>query len=307
MTPTLVAVAIMASILGAGRSFAPQLDDPSFSPIVDRPAYFSGKQPVVWIDEAHHNFHTISHGYRAFASLLTHDGYRVEPNTEPFNHRRLKGCSVLVVANALGVEKMNAPGADRAAFTSQECSEITTWVRGGGSLLLVADHYPAGGAADSLARRFGVGMSDGYAADTLHFESAGDPTWLVFSKENGLIADHAITRGRDSTQAVRKVVSFTGQSLSIPDGASAFLRLSDAALDMLPPELDESHAVSASGRAQGVALTFGRGRIVVLGEAAMLTAQLGGPKHQRVGMNRPGNDDRQLALNIMHWLSRALN
>jgi hypothetical protein len=26
----------------------------------------------------------------------------------------------------------------------------------------------------------------------------------------------------------------------------------------------------------------------------------------RVGMNVPGYDNRQLALNIMHWLSRAL-
>jgi len=44
---------------------------------------------------------------------------------------------------------------------------------------------------------------------------------------------------------------------------------------------------------------------VVLGEAGMLRAQRdrnGAP----VGMNVPGYDNRQLALNIMHWLSRAL-
>jgi len=59
----------------------------------------------------------------------------------------------------------------------------------------------------------------------------------------------------------------------------------------------------ARGRAQGVALQFGSGRVVVLGEAAMLTAQIGGDGHP-FGMNVPGNDDRQLALNILHWLSR---
>jgi hypothetical protein len=41
---------------------------------------------------------------------------------------------------------------------------------------------------------------------------------------------------------------------------------------------------------------------VVLGEAAMLTAQVA-PKGFRFGMNVSGTDNRQLALNIMHWLS----
>ena len=73
-------------------------------------------------------------------------------------------------------------------------------------------------------------------------------------------------------------------------------------------------AVSAAGRAQGIALMFGKGRVVVLGEAAMLSAQLfTGPAAQlvgkdeiRIGMNYPGIDNRQLALNIMHWLSGLL-
>ena len=63
--------------------------------------------------------------------------------------------------------------------------------------------------------------------------------------------------------------------------------------------------VSAKGRAQGVALEVGQGRVVVLGEAGMLSAQRdrrGSP----VGMNFPGYDNRKFALNIMHWLSRLL-
>ena len=41
-----------------------------------------------------------------------------------------------------------------------------------------------------------------------------------------------------------------------------------------------------------------------MGEAAELSAQLGG--RGRMGMNAPGIDNRQMALNIMHWLSRQL-
>jgi hypothetical protein len=45
--------------------------------------------------------------------------------------------------------------------------------------------------------------------------------------------------------------------------------------------------------------------VVVLGEAGMLRAQRE-RNGQLVGMNVPGYDNRQMALNIMHWLSRIL-
>jgi hypothetical protein len=63
---------------------------------------------------------------------------------------------------------------------------------------------------------------------------------------------------------------------------------------------------SARDYAQGVALQFGKGRVVILGEAAMLTAQLDGKTRKPFGMNVKGTDDRQLALNTMHWLSGVL-
>jgi hypothetical protein len=45
----------------------------------------------------------------------------------------------------------------------------------------------------------------------------------------------------------------------------------------------------------------------VLGEAAMLSAQfITGPNAMKFGMNRTDIDNRQLALNIMHWLSGLL-
>jgi hypothetical protein len=56
-------------------------------------------------------------------------------------------------------------------------------------------------------------------------------------------------------------------------------------------------------------MRFGKGRVVVLGEAALLSAQIatspdGNPQRQKkFGMDAPGNDDRQFALNVLHWLS----
>jgi hypothetical protein len=55
-------------------------------------------------------------------------------------------------------------------------------------------------------------------------------------------------------------------------------------------------------------MPFGEGRVAVFGEAAMFSAQVATiDGHSfKVGMNVPGNDDRQFALNVMHWLARLI-
>ena len=54
----------------------------------------------------------------------------------------------------------------------------------------------------------------------------------------------------------------------------------------------------------GAALTHGRGRVVVFGEAAMLTAQLAGPQRMPVGMNAPeAVHHPRLVLNAVRWLA----
>ena len=71
-----------------------------------------------------------------------------------------------------------------------------------------------------------------------------------------------------------------------------------------------SRSASLAGRAQGLAMTVGNGKIVVLGEAAMLSAQIASFPDGSVvkaGMNVPGNDNRQFALNALHWLSGLID
>jgi hypothetical protein len=291
---------------------AQQVADSTFDTRVAHPAFVT-RHPRVLFDEAHHNFHTSTGRYRAFAGLVTHDGCVVTPGTQPFAAASLAGYDLLVIANALGSDRMSDSTASRPAFTEPECDAVRDWVRAGGSLLLIADHVPMGSAARVLAARFGVDMRDGVTIDTsaTHFEQM-NPSLLLYSRGNGLLRDHPITRGRDSTERVDRVLTFTGQSLAGPKGSVAFLALSPQALDLIVPSLQAAmktspdQGVSAAGRAQGIALEFGRGRVVVLGEAAMLSAQVTGPNRVPIGMNVPGSDDRQLALNIVRWLARLL-
>jgi len=283
---------------------AQQQADPEFDTRVAKPA-FTKNYPRVLFDEAHNNFHTTNGRYKPFSDLLTNDGYHIVRNLKTFAKQSLTTFKVLVIANAIGADDMDEEGADRSAFTDGECDAVRDWVKEGGALLLIADHAPFGGAAENLGKRFGVEMSKGYTFDPEnHLKELASPTILVFSLENQLLLAHAITRGRNDTEKVSRVIAFTGQSLKGPEGSSVFLSLADTARDKADRESTES--TSAKGRAQGIAFKFGSGRVVVLGEAAMLSAQLAGSERQPMGMNYPGSDNRQLALNIMHWLSGSL-
>jgi hypothetical protein len=282
---------------------AQQRSDPDFNTTVAQPAY-TKNFPRVLFDEAHNNFHTADGRYKPFGDLITSDGYQVVRNRKPFSKLALNTFKVLVIANALGAEEMDDDGADHSAFTDEECDAVRDWVKDGGALLLIADHAPFGGAAENLGKRFEVDMSKGYTLDPANSMKGAGPSQLVFSRENKLLLDHAITNGRNEEEKVKTVFTFTGQSLKGPKDSVAFMSLSSTAKDVADRE--GKNEVSAAGRAQGIAFKFGKGRVVVMGEAAMLSAQLAGSENRQMGMNVPGSDNRQLALNIMHWLSGAL-
>jgi len=283
---------------------AQQVADPNFDTKVAHPAY-TKNGPKVLFDEAHHNFHTASGRYKPFADLITNDGYQVTPNKEKFSAATLKGFDILVISNALGAEEMDMAEASNPAFTDAESDAVRDWVKAGGALLLIADHAPMGAANQILADRFGVNMSKMFTIDNENSDKeSNNPGFIVYTRESGRLADHPITRGRNESERINKIIAFTGQSLKGPPDSFAFMRLADSAVDAMPGE--NANRTSAAGRAQGIAMKAGKGRVVVLGEAAMLSAQLAGPNKMQFGMNRPGIDNRQFALNIMHWLSGIL-
>jgi hypothetical protein len=280
-----------------------QVADSNYDTRVAAPAY-SGPAPVVCVDAAHHNFATINDRYAPFASLIRNDGYAVVPNGAPFTIDSLRRCQILVVANALGARFPVLPSSSHPAFSQGEIESVREWVNEGGALLLVADHEPAGAASADLAAKFGVEMSAGRTLDFIHFDSAsGKPSWIVFTPANSGLGDHPILRGRSDAERVSRVVTFAGQSLRGKLSHSKLLILGDSAFDGTG---HDTTLRPAAGRAQALAFPYGRGRVVVTGEAAMLTAQVTGAGKVRFGMNIPGNDDRQFALNIMHWLSGLL-
>jgi hypothetical protein len=304
-----LAVVYLAVFPGGQRA------DSSFDTAVRTPAY-ADAHPVLSFDEGHNNAHSVSGTYSPFAKLARADGYDVRVHNGPFTADALNATDVLVIVNADGGTNPKLFGFNLVplrrgvrgspAFTDDEVRVIREWVTAGGSLLLVADHAPFGAAAASLASSLGVTMHRGWTEVANQYSGQADPSIIEFTTTNGLLAEHPITTGRGGDEHVQRVRSFTGQSLDGPPGSSLLI-LPQSAIEvrpMRPEEVGSQPNNLPAGGAQAVAFDYGRGRVVVLGEAAMITAQVD-ERGQRFGMNQPGIDNRQFALNVLHWLTRT--
>jgi hypothetical protein len=296
---------VLVLLMATGIVSAQQVADLEYKPALPRPAYEAGKGPRVAIDEAHHNFHTAEGRYKPFAELLRRDGYRVDALSQPFSAESLKDVEILVISNALherNARDWSPP--NPSAFTKDEIAAVHSWVEKGGSLFLIADYAPFPGAASDLAKAFGVEFSNGVARAGHWKRESAD----TFDYETGL-KESTITRGRADDEKVTKVVTFAGSAFKAPKDAIPVLvfgarseSLERRAGGQDKPEI---RRVPIEGWCQGAVMKVDKGRVAIFGEAAMFSAQLAGP-NQRMGMNAPGAEqNHQLLLNVMHWLSRA--
>ncbi len=290
-------------------SYAQQIADTTFNPPIAKPAYPVGSGPVVMLDEAHFNFHTATGRYRPFAQLLRRDGYVVQASTSRCNKEGLQQGKILVIANALA--EINTRGnwslPNPSAFADDEITAVREWVHEGGALLLIADHMPFAGAAEKLGAAFGIRFSNCFAM----FAEQSQGSLFVFRRSNGALVNHPIINGRTRAERIDSLTTFTGSAFEVDGNAQSLLVL-DSSQRLLLPETAwqftaETPRLSAVGWLQGATLKFGQGRIAVFGEAAMFSAQLGGPNRQPMGMNSPqAPQNYRFLLNVMHWLSGLL-
>lgn len=301
-------LACVALLLSASLPcLAQQVADRDFAPKVSPPAFAEGKGPVVCLDEAHHNFHTLDGRFHAFGALLRRDGYTVVPSRAAFDATALSACAVLVIANAQpsDADWNDYPQPTPSAFAPAEITAVREWVQDGGRLLLIADHMPLAGAALALAAAFDVEFTDGFAFAGGDAESKAKPT--LFRGEDGTLAGHAIVRGRSARERITQMRSFTGQAFRAP-GAQPLMVLPAGFISLHPAKAwafdAATRRVDVGGWLQGAVKDVGKGRAAFFGEAAMFSAQLAGAQRAPMGMNAPGAEQNaQFALNLMHWLA----
>lgn len=280
---------------------AQQVADTLYSPSIEKPAYTIGEGSVVLLDEAHHNFHTLNGRFKPFANILAKDGYVVIPFSTPFTTDALGKGKILVIANALHVsnrEQWNLP--TPSAFTDEEIDNVNKWVKDGGSLFLIADHMPFPGAAEKLAASFGFKFYNGFAR-----QKGGKD---IFTIGKGLMPS-TVTKGRSEKETVTSLQTFGGHAFEIPEGALPVIILSEDFEIQMPQAAwqfsKSTETIEGKGLAQGAYMNYGKGKLVIFGEAAMFTAQLQGKN--KMGMNvKSASQNAQFLLNTIHWLDGIL-
>lgn len=307
--------AVAALSLAGAAPFvgAQQLPDSAFAFEPLRPAFAAGEGPALCLDEGHFNFHTLDNRFLAFGRLAGRDGFRVSALRARFDGTSLAPCRVLVISNAQpsGDGWDTYPQPKPSAFATSEIDAVRAWVERGGSLLLIADHMPLAGAAAALAAGFGVTFTDGFALKRFVGQAGRDSSFArptLFRVDDGSLAAHPIVRGRDASETVTQVRSFTGQAFSATRGTVDPVLVLPSDFVSLEPRVawrfDPATPVrEVGGWLQGATKRVGRGRVAFFGEAAMFSAQVSGPQRHPMGMNAPlAEQNAQFVLNVLRWL-----
>ena len=298
----LLTLTVLACSIAAGIS-AQQIPDSAFHFTPKDPVYRKGSGTVVHVDEAHNNFHTLGTRYYAFGEVLKNDGYRPQPFAQKFTDESLRSCEILVIANALP-DTLRWVLPTRPAFTEDEATALKKWVEAGGALLLIADHMPCPGAVRPIARAFGINLYNGYALK----KTDGIE---MFTRAEGTLKSNVITDGRSASERVDSIVIFTGHAFLPTRPVANIAEFADdhAVFFPNPPGdfKDDTPSIDAAGLKHSVYFTEGKGRVVIVAEAAMFSAQLAGPGKFKAGMNEPAAKyNPQLLLNIIHYLDGVL-
>lgn len=287
---------VLLLVLTAGSLWSQQVADTVNIPAVATPNYKFGEGPLVAIDAAHNNFHTVDERYLPFATVLRRDGYRVIGTEQPFTDSLLATIDILVISNPvhesnLGRWSLPTP----SAFTDPEIEAVIKWINEGGRLFLIADHMPFPGAVMALGKALGVTWSNGYAVSP---EAGG---FTQYRKNDSTVLSHETTKDIDS------IISFTGSAFQVDERYTPLLVFPptyNSYLTEVAGEINDSTAFeSVVGWPQLAVAEIGKGRVVLSGEAAMFTAQIAGEQQMRFGMNHPeALHNSAFLLNLLHWL-----
>ena len=255
-------------------------DDGGYRPLLRKPA-FSRNGPVILLDEGHQN-QVFNEG---LVRLATADGYKVRRSQSKFTAELLQKANILVILEPGIRGAVESPMAPPPAFTDEEAAVVHDWIADGGALLFALNGFAAG--RHSVLTKLGVEFSLGVITDSQLRKASDTPgsTENVFSGEQFLSSSHKIILGREPTEQVRSVVLAGMNGIKTkPEGAASLLQCSeDAQFNPDPRQIRvvaKSDAVSSKAWSLvpaphapiAIAYTVGKGRVVVLGDARMVSA-----------------------------------
>ena len=310
-------------------------DDESYSPRLNRPA-FEQNGPVVLLDEAHGN----QHFDKAFAKLISADGFQIVPSRSELTFDSLSKAKILVIMNPAVFMPWKWRESPSPLFGDRESAAVQDWVAAGGSLLF-ASTSPTKEAGDILLSRLGVEFQEGRISDRALTETASKSSTSIgrttFSRDKGTLASHTIMAGRSDAERVNAVAFNSATGIrKAPENAISLIHYSEKAL-LFPHDallekrlIEEAKELRSNGKSEtatstsplttpspvpaapvAVAFTFGKGRVVIIGNSSAISSVVmrgagpnGDPLSDKIGLGEADNE--KFTINVMHWLAGLL-
>lgn len=310
-------------VLGLLLVSIPQATHPS-------PAYELGKGPVIAIDEAHKNSPTYD-GYPDGIKALQDDGYRPRRFAQTISAASLADISILVMNDpqtTLGEDEVSplvawlkAGGSLLLAldhFASQQTRltaslGVRNWP--GNSVTVHSDLCKpgvTGCAAEGRAAMYVLfWRSESFPGGEPKLAVVGGGGGQGYQSADAVLGKHTITEGRGPGERITRVATYSGSAFEALPGGAPLLTLPLGArigavtkTTLVPSGLlgDGAFAdTSAAGWLQGAVTEFGKGRVAVFADSAIVRID------GRAADEGKFKDNGQFVLNLMHWLSRILN
>ena len=256
--------------------------------------------PTILIDDMHDNV-TLTKGWDFISlfNLFSNDGFKVIRGRAKFSEESLAKVNVVVIAGGV--------------LDKEESLILNNWIRNGGALLALA-HHDGKDLYFEYLKSLGVQTLEIEATqDSLHGllrdGFTNNPAYIYFSAEEKMLGSHPIIKGRNSSETVKRVQTFGSSTIIGPPGSINLLPLSKSSVDFMSIDtrvISRVPVKTKGMRSHGIAFNFGKGKVVVT-DAWALKALIFEPSERgRMGMNTPGNDNKQFALNIVRWLTGYL-
>lgn len=293
------------------KEVSSQVIDTFFNTRINNPVQ-TKKRRIIAFDEGHRNAFKVTGKMKKLGELLENDGYNIIVDTGRFTLSRLLKYDILITGGAVGKLSWDSLSMTfPQAFSFDEIEAIYNWINQGGSLLLMTDHPPFDTSVTALVSKLGSKSGVGIVKDSINsFRSIKQQNyhqgWIIFSKDNKGLSNHPIVNGRNKNEQIHQVMTQGGSSISGPFGSTNILAFSKFAQN-------EMHRTFVGPtplqNAQMVAYNLGKGRVVITADGTFFSAQTVTYKDGDsfgLGMSRKDFDNRQLVLNVIHWLSYAV-
>jgi len=247
-------------------------------------------------------------GTDVMLDILERDGFRITYLDDEPTPERLDSGDVLIM-HGLPSDEIELPGGDvsyRSGLSDESVDAIVRHVDSGGGLFLALSHFPGGTGAKALLDAFAVQFRDGY----LWHESApsfNDPVDGTCSHFFGMSPQDGTVRSNHPALAGGLPV----ERVDFLCGAAVFREPADVILGFPPGSrnyLENAAVFEVSDHYAGViGFPFGQGRVVIATDQGMFRnfiLTFDETEDVYVTLTSPHNDNADLMINLMRWLSK---